>query len=74
VGCVTLHGLDEVADQVVPPLELDVDLPPGLLDEVAQLDEAVVDGDGPEDEQDHDDADDDQRDEHEASRVSVRRS
>ena len=35
VGGVALDGLDQVGDQVVPPGQLDVDLPPGLLDEVA---------------------------------------
>ena len=39
---VPLDGLHQVRDQVVPPLELDVDLPPGLLDQVPQPHQAVV--------------------------------
>jgi len=47
VGGIPLDRLDEVADQVVAPLEFDVDLAPGLLDEVALLDQPVVDPDRP---------------------------
>ena len=56
---VALDRLDEVRDQVVATLELNVDLAPCLLHEVAQLDEAVVHADRPEGEQ-HDDGDDDE--------------
>src|SRR4051812_43054221 len=34
------HGLDQVRDEVVPPVQLDVDLPPRLLDQVPLLDES----------------------------------
>jgi len=62
VGREALDGLDEVGDQVVPPLGLDVDLAPGLLRAVAQPDEAVVHADEPHDDQGDDDEQDDQRD------------
>src|SRR5664280_3119386 len=39
---VPLDGLDEVGDQVVPPLELHVDLAPRILHLVAGADQAVV--------------------------------
>ena len=52
VGHVALDGFDEVGNQVVAALELHVDLRPGVVDEVAQVDETVVDGDEPEDEGD----------------------
>jgi len=39
---VALHRRDEVRDEVVAAAQLDVDLPPRLLDEVALPDEAVV--------------------------------
>jgi hypothetical protein len=42
VGGVALHRLDQVRDEVVPPLELHVDAAPGLVDLVARLDERVV--------------------------------
>ena len=60
VGGVPLDGLDEVADEVVPTGELDVDLAPGLLHEVAQPDQPVVGDDRPADDGDehHDDAGD----------------
>jgi hypothetical protein len=61
---IPLDGLDEVADEVMATGELDVDLTPRLLHQVAQLDEAVVDPDGPQDEQQDDDDDDDQGDDH----------
>ena len=64
---VALDRLDEVADQVVAAGELDVDLTPGLLHEIAQFDQAVVGRDGPQDEREHDDADDDQRSDHDNS-------
>ena len=61
---IPLDGLDEVADEVMATGELDVDLAPRLLHQVAQLDEAVVDPDGPQDENQDDDDDDDQGDDH----------
>jgi len=62
VGGVALDRLHQVRDQVVAPLELDVDLRPGVVDPVPQPDQAVVAEDEDEDEEDddhaHDDADD----------------
>ena len=55
---VALDGVHEVRDQVVPTLELDLDLGERLVDPVSTADETVVDAD---DEQD-DDADDDKQD------------
>jgi hypothetical protein len=42
VGHIALDRLHEVGDEVVPPLELHVDLGPGILVAVAECDEAVV--------------------------------
>ena len=47
----TLDGLDQVGDQVVAPLELDVDLGVGVLVLIPADDQAVVHGDQPEEEQ-----------------------
>ena len=38
---VPADGFDQIGDQVVPPLQLDVDLRPRLLRPVALADEAV---------------------------------
>jgi len=57
---VPLDALDEVGDQVVTPLELDVDLREGVLEPVAQPDQAVVDPRDPGGEQDQDGDGDDQ--------------
>src|SRR5450756_1069437 len=56
VGHVVLDGLDEVGDEVVPTLELHVDLAPGVVDLVAPAHQAVVDAgeDDPQDDEDHD--------------------
>ena len=54
---VALHGLHEIGDEVVPPLELDVDAGPALLHELREAGEAVVGGDEPDERQ----ADDDRR-------------
>ena len=51
---VTLDRLDEVGDQVVPPLQLHVDLRPCVFDPVAEPDQAVVERDRDEHEHDHD--------------------
>src|SRR6476659_1515851 len=61
---VALDGLDEVRDQVVPTLELDLDLGPRVLDPVPQPDESVVEDDQCQQHQhehhdDHDDCDHD---------------
>jgi hypothetical protein len=52
---VPLRRFDEVGDQVVTPLELDVDLRPGLLGDVLEAYDAVLESDEP-------DRDDDQND------------
>ena len=54
VGGVALHRLDQVGDEVVAALELHVDLGPGVLDPVPQLDQAVVHDDDDEHDQDDD--------------------
>ena len=69
VGGVALDRLDQVADQVVPAGELDVDLAPGLLHEVAQPDQAVVGRDGPADDDHQQDDDDDDDGGHGCSRA-----
>ena len=56
---ITLDGLDEVADEVVAPLELDVDLGPGLLHGVAQPDQTVVGAEEPQHQSHNDDAEND---------------
>jgi len=48
---IPLRRVDEVGDQVVPTLELNVDLGPGVLHAVLQADEAVVGADEPEEEE-----------------------
>ena len=57
---VPLDGLDEVRDEVVPALQLGVDLTPGLLDEVPEPDQAVVLRHRPQQHEHDDDGDDDQ--------------
>lgn len=52
---VALHGLHEIGDEVVPPLELDVDAGPALLHELREAGEAVVGGDEPDERQTDDD-------------------
>jgi len=56
---VALHGLDEVRDEVVAPLELNVDIGPRLLHALAQRDQPVVRRDEEQDDRDDDDGDDD---------------
>jgi hypothetical protein len=48
------HGVDQVRDQVVAPLQLDVDLPPAVGRLVAQADQPVVGANHPEGDE-HDD-------------------
>jgi hypothetical protein len=60
VGGVALHGLDQVRDEVVAPLQLHVDLRPRALDLVPQLDQAVVHDDTDDPDQDHQDNQDDE--------------
>ena len=50
MGGVALDRLDEVRHEVGTPLELDVDVRPGLVRPLAQPDELVVPGDDQEDE------------------------
>ena len=59
---VAAHGLDEVRDQIPPPLQLHLDLRPRVVDAVPQLDEAVVEEDEPQEKQGHHDEDHDQPD------------
>ena len=56
---VALDRLDQVRDEVIPPLELDIDLRPAILTSVPQDDQAVVDADRRDD---HDTDDDQQND------------
>src|SRR3954468_5359603 len=46
---VTLHRFDQVWNEVIAPLQLHIDLRERILEPVAQLDQAVIDGDQPED-------------------------
>ena len=57
VSRVALDRLDQVRDQILAALELHLDLRPGVVDAVAELDEAVVERDQQTDEQ-HDDRED----------------
>ena len=59
VGRVRPDRLDQVRDQLVTPVELDVDLPPGLLDQVPGLHEAVVGAHGDQRDDGHDHQQDD---------------
>jgi len=52
MGRVPLHGLDQVGDEVVAPLELGVDVGPRLIRADAQADQGVVETDGDQDDQD----------------------
>jgi hypothetical protein len=52
---VALHGLHEVRDEVMPPLQLHVDVGVGLVHALPQRDQAVVRGDQEERDQDEDD-------------------
>src|SRR5438552_9927258 len=51
---VPLHRVDQVRDQIMPALELDIDLGPRLLGSVPGRDQAVVGEDQPKDDQDDD--------------------
>src|SRR5262249_27528856 len=51
---VPLDRLHEIGNQVMAPLELHLDLRPGVVDTVTRPDEPVVDPDHPEDEQEDD--------------------
>ena len=54
VSHVALHRVDQVRDQVVAPLQLDVDLRPGFLGPVPGRDQPVVGEDEPKDDEDDD--------------------
>src|SRR2546423_15579031 len=56
---VALDRFDEVRDEVMSPLELDVDVRPGLLHTLAERDEPVVGRDEEEGDHPNDDKDDD---------------
>jgi hypothetical protein len=47
MGCVSVHGLDEIWHEVVPALELDLDPAPSLVDLVPGPHRAVAGDDGP---------------------------
>jgi hypothetical protein len=51
---VAFHGLHEVWDEVVPALELNVNLRPGVFDNVSQLHQTVIDPDHPEKDEEND--------------------
>ena len=61
---VSLYRLDKVGNQVVPTVQLDVDLLPRLFDDVAKLDEAVVLSDNPQSNNDDQSADNDENPNH----------
>ena len=52
---IAAHRLDQVRDQLVAAVQLDIDLTPRFLNEVALLDETVVRGQAPDADGDHDD-------------------
>ena len=56
--CITLHGFDEIGNQVVAALELDVHLSPGVLRGIAQTDESVVESDDKDEEEGNESEDD----------------
>ena len=56
---VALDRLDQIRDEVVAALELDVDLRPGVLDPVPQLDQTVVGGQHVQADEDHEDDEND---------------
>ena len=58
VAGVAFDRLDQVRDQVVPLLQLHVDIGKGLVDPLSHGDEAVVDAENPEGEDDKDTEDD----------------
>jgi hypothetical protein len=63
VGGVALDRLDQVRDQIVPPLELDIDPAPRLVHAVPRGDDAVPDQDVDHPDEDNQ-ADEDQNDRH----------
>ena len=65
MGGIALHGLDNVGDQIGPPLELDVDVRPRLLRPLAQPHELVVPGDDHHDETGEDEEENDATEPHE---------
>src|SRR6266850_1284583 len=65
VRSIALHGLDDVGDQIRPPLELDVDVRPRFLRPLAQPDELVVAGDDRHDETGEDEKENDATEPHE---------
>src|SRR2546426_6419210 len=63
---IALHGLDDVGDQIGPPLELDVDVRPRLFRPLAQPDELVVPGDDRHDQTGEDEEENDATEPHES--------
>src|SRR5580692_9832405 len=51
---VALHGLDQIRNQIVALLELHVDVGKGLVDALAERDQAIIGAEGKEDENDDD--------------------
>ncbi len=62
---VALYSFHQIGDEVLPPLELDVDLRPRIVRAIAEPDEPVVDRNDPQ----HDDADSDSDDDSHVARV-----
>ena len=58
MGDIALDRLDQVGDQVVPPLELDVDLAEGVLEPVPHRHQAVIRPRHPEQDGHHDEGHD----------------
>jgi hypothetical protein len=52
----TLHGFDQIGDQIVPLLQLHVDVGEGLIDALSERNQSVLDKDG-ENDQKTDDTD-----------------
>ena len=52
---IAFDRIDQVADQVMPPLQLDINTAPCFILEVPQADQAVADNDIPDDQDDEDD-------------------
>jgi hypothetical protein len=48
---IALGGLDQVRDEIITPLQLDIDLGEGILKTIAEDNESVIDTDDPQDDQ-----------------------
>jgi len=69
VGGITLHGFDEIGDEIVAALELHIDVRPGVVASDLQPDQAVVHRDG----EDHQENEDSQNDETRHGSTSFRK-